>query len=1102
MCKNYETAAFSTNRLLARIRLRKFPTPFRRLCLAWLFCVCFGLSAFAQERRISGKVIDVDGVGIPGINAVIKGTATGTSTDADGNFSITPPEGETLVLVITGVGYKTIERTVGTESSITVTLEEDKIALNEVVVTGYSVDNRREVAGSVATVKAQDLTAAPSGNVEQQLQGRVAGVTVITNGQPGTTSQIRVRGFGSFENNEPLYVVDGVPVNTTDFLNPDDIETVTVLKDAAAASIYGARASSGVVVYTTKTGKRNAKKLSVSYDGVWGFTTPGNGQKMMNPDDYAAWTKKAYENSGIKDSHPQFGSLANWRIPDYILAGKTAGAMKENVDLNAARARYNVTDFTKDIYQVTAAHREGTDWYKEITGNAPLTRHTLGLSGGGENNRYYVGLSLQDQQGILKNNSFKRYAFRSNTEFNVLKNLRVGENLQFTYRQALGLSGGNGGRGVARDENHILAAFRMPTIIPIYDVFGGYAGTKAEGFNNARNPVASRDRIANNNSFDAIGFGNIYLEMEPVKGLVLRSSLGGNYRNSNFRSYDIRTYEHSENTNSFTYTEGSVYLFDWTLTNTVNYKKAIAGKHHMDVLIGQEALESGTGRMASANGINPFLTDPDYVTLNTVGNRQVSGVQYKGVRFFSFFGQLRYTFGDKYIATVVVRRDGSSRFSAAHRYGVFPAFSAAWRMSGENFMKSLAWINDLKLRAGYGTMGNSNAVDPNNQYTLYAAHIDHANYDILGQNTSSTEGYYRSQIGNPDAKWETSVTQNIGLDGSFFGNKLEVILDVWQKNTKDLLVKLPLPATNGSQAQPPYVNSAQMVNKGLDIQVITRGKAQAGNIEYELAVNGSFLDNEITNIKQGLSYLSSVNPDFRGITPIRNQLGRSLSAFYGYQVVGLFKDENEAKSVNQEGAAPGRFRFADVSGPEGKPDGKIDVNDRTFLGSPIPKFTGGVNVKIKYKNFEVATYLYTSLGNKIFNQSKWFTDFYPSFTGASISERVKDSWTPENPGATIPIFENTSNFSTNTQACSFYVESGNYLRMQNLSLAYHFPQLMRNALKAERLKVFIAANNLFTVTKYSGLDPGVGGDADNAFGVDVGNYPVTRSFTAGLSLGF
>ena len=1100
MNRKYESFIRPFQSLFARVQLKLIQCVFRRMALAILLWLCLATSVFAQERSISGKITDSNDIGIPGINVAIKGTASGTATDADGNFSISVPLG--AVLVFTGVGYKTVERAAGNESRISFSMEEDQVALDEVVVTGYSVDNRREVAGSVVVVKTQDLTAVPSGNVEQQLQGRVSGVTVITNGQPGTASQIRVRGFGSFQNNEPLYVIDGVPVNTADFLNPDDIESVTVLKDAAAASIYGARASSGVIVYATKQGKRKAKKLSVTYDGLWGITTPGEGLKTMNPADYAEWTKNAYINSRLTAPHPQFGTLSDWKIPDYLLVGDRTG-VTETIDLNAERAKYNVTDFSKPIYQVIAANRQGTNWYREVTRNAPLVRHTLGISGGGENSRYYIGFGLQDQQGILRNNGFKRYSFRANTEFNIFKNLRIGENLQFAYRQTIGLTGSNGGRGVPTDENEFLYSFLDPAIIPVYDVFGGYAGTHAGGLGYAYNSVAIRDRAANNKTFDAIGFGNVYLELEPAKGLLLRSSIGGNYRGTAGRTYTPPTYENSVTTPTYTFSESNNYSLAWTLTNTANYKKVFGGMHSADVLVGQEVLDTGTGRNITASGVNPFSADTDYITLSTVGNRKASGEQFKGVKFFSLFGQLKYTLNDKYIASAVIRRDGSSRFGAAHRYGVFPAFSVAWRVSGENFMKSAKWIADLKLRAGYGTMGNSNAVDPNNQYTLYASKLRQSYYDIAGTNSGVAEGYYRSQIGNLDARWEICTTKNIGLDGALFKDRLEIIVDVWQKDTKDLLVQLPLSGTEGFQAQPPFVNSAQMRNRGADVQLITRGKARGGSIDYELAVNGSWLQNEVSSIRDGLSYLETTNPLSRGIFPIRNQLGRPLSSFYGYQVTGLFKDANEVISAaSQDGAAPGRFRFANISGASGRPDGRIDELDRTYLGSPIPVFTGGANFRVKYRNFEVSAYLYTSMGNKIFNMGKWWTNFYAGFTGSSFSQDVKNSWTPDNLSATIPIFENVSNFSTNTQSSSFYVESGNYLRMQNLSFAYSFPSATANALKAERLKVYFSANNVFTVTRYSGIDPGVGGASDTAFGVDQGNYPVTRSLVVGISAGF
>jgi hypothetical protein len=381
------------------------------------------------------------------------------------------------------------------------------------------------------------------------------------------------------------------------------------LKDAAAASIYGARAAAGVVVYTTKKGTRN-RKLSVTYDGLVGFTTPGSGQKMMNPTDFVDWTWNAFRNSGWKPgdqnwTHPQFGTGATPVIPDYLMVGGTYG-VTGNVDLAAERKKYNVDPTAGSVYQVVRANRAGTDWYDAITRTAPVTRHSLGFSGGGENGRYFVGLGLQDQQGILLNNSFKRYTFRVNTEFNILKNLRFGENIQGTYRQVLGIGGANNGQGVANDENDILSAFRMPSIIPVYDEFGGYAGTAAKGFNNPRNPVATRDGMKNNNAFNANGVGNIYLEFNPIESLTLRSSLGGQYNNYTYWNYSRRQYENSENNSAVGYGEGSGYRFSWTFTNTAQYRKTF-GLHNVDVLVGQEALNTGQEPRFTGIRLEPVL---------------------------------------------------------------------------------------------------------------------------------------------------------------------------------------------------------------------------------------------------------------------------------------------------------------------------------------------------------------------------------------------------------------------------------------------------------------------------------------------------------------
>ncbi|MCY7351707.1 MAG: TonB-dependent receptor [Cytophagaceae bacterium] len=1059
--------------------------------------------AWAQDRRISGRVTGGDNnEAIPGATVQVKGTRNGTTTNADGAFTVAVPTGSS-VLVVSSVGYTTQELTIGNQTSVNISLASDATALSEVVVTGYTTDSKRETSGAISTVKARALTVTPSGNVEQQLQGRVSGLTVISNGQPGTASQIRVRGFGAFGGNEPLYVVDGVPVGSTNFLAPDDIETATVLKDAASASIYGARAANGVIVYTTKKGSRTARKLSVSYDGQYGFTDPGRGQEMLRPTEFAEWTWNQFRNTATQSgtapaySHPQFGTGATPVIPDYINVGGAAGVVG-TVDLAAQRLKYNISPAAGSIYQVVRANKEGTDWYDAVTNVAPVQRHSLGFSGGTESSRFYISLSAQDQKGILISNSFKRYTFRANAEFNISKRIRIGENFQATYRSVLGQGGANGGQGSASDENDVLQAIRMPSIIPVYDEFGGYAGTAAKGFNNPRNPVANREGIGNNRDFNGNLFGNLYAEYDPIDNLTLRSSLGGQYNNFYGYGYSRLQYENSENNSAFGYNEFGGFSFAWVLTNTANYKRKF-GLHSVDVLLGQEALNTGKSRSISGNGQAPFSTDPNYVSLNTVQatGRNVGSGQFPGITFNSYFGRLNYIYNDKYIVSGTLRRDGSSRFGSNNRYGVFPAGSVAWRLSSEEFMKSLSWVTDLKVRGGYGIMGNSNGVDPNNQFSLYGASLGASSYDITGSNSSTQEGYYRTRIGNPDAKWESAVTTNVGIDGTFFNGKLEVVFDVWRKDTEDLIFRLPVPDVVGTFATAPDVNIAKMRNQGIDLQIITRGKI-GSEVGYEANITGSLLKNEIVSLANNLTYITYINPGFRGITPIRNQLGYSISSFYGYKTLGLFQSKEEVNSApTQTGAAPGRFRFADTNG-----DNKITADDRTYLGSPVAKFTGGLNLRFTYKGFDIETFLYTSIGNKIWNQSKWFTDFYPSFAGAAISARVRDSWTPQNTGATVPIFEAASNFSTNSEANSYYVEDGSYLRLQNISIGYNLPATLLERVGLQRVRVFGSTNNLFTVTKYQGLDPSVGGAADTTFGIDVGNYPITRSFLFGLSVGF
>ena len=1072
--------------------------------------------ALAQTTARTGRVTgSADKAGIPGVNVTVKGTTRGVVTNSTGDFSITVPND--AVLVFSFIGYKSQEISVGAQTTLDVSLDDDATSLNEVVVTGYTTDSRRNTTGAVSTIQPQQLRAVPSSNVEQQLQGRVAGVTVITNGQPGTPSQIRVRGFGSFGGNQPLYIVDGVPTQSSQFINPDDIENTTILKDAAAASIYGARAAAGVVVITTRKGQRRAQKLNVTYDGLYGFTDPGKGLQVLSPQEQADWTWQARKNdiyqAGGTVGPDSFTNLAGGQygtgqtplLPDYLLVGKNVGVPASSVDLAAEQKKYS-TD-PSNTYLVIPSNRQGTDWYGAITRVAPISRHTLGFSGGTESSRFYLSVAAQNQAGILLNNSYSRYTFRANTEFDITKKLRFGENLQFAYIANPGTTGNLGNplgtdrnqqSSVAGDENDINLAYRMPPIIPVYNSFGGYAGTAAPGFNNPRNPVANRDAAANNTNNYFIGFGNAYLEYDVLPALTLRSSIGGTYAGTYYNYYNRAQYENSENNTNYQYGEGASQALAWTFTNTATYNYR-GGIHDVSALVGIEALNTGAGRNVGGSGLNPFVTDPSYVNIGTTtpgSTRQVSSGYSPGVTFYSQFAQVRYTYNDRYILTGVIRRDGSSRFGADNRYGVFPAVSAAWRISSENFMKGIGWVSDLKIRGGFGTMGNSNNVDPNNQYTLFASSPNNG-YDISGTNNVVAGGFYRAQLGNSAAKWETSVSSNIGFDGSFFNNKLELIVDFWRKDTRDLLFQLGLPGVVGVRASAPYVNVANMRNQGIDITAITRGNIASTGVGYEVTANGSFLQNTITATAPGTPYFTGGGTRLGGPV-VRNEAGHPLSSFYGYQVVGLFNSKEEVNAAPaQNGAAPGRFRFADTNG-----DGKIDDADRVYLGSPIPKFTGGLTLTLRYKGFDVNTFLYTSLGNKIFNNTRWFTDFYPSFTGAAIGTRVKDSWLPTHTNTTVPIFESASNFSTNTQPNSYYVENGSYLRMQYLSLGYTLPANLLNGIGFKRVRLALSATNLFTITKYTGLDPGVGGAADTNFGIDVGNYPVTRGYNAQLSFGF
>jgi TonB-linked SusC/RagA family outer membrane protein len=1029
----------------------------RRSALIFLSMVFSMGIVFAQQRTITGKVT-AEGEGpVPGVTVVVQGTTVGTLTDMSGVYSI-KVQGPSSVLVFSFVGYQSKEVTVGTQSTIDVVLVADVVAVSEIVVTGYSSQRKRDITGAVGVVETTALKAVPTGNVTNQLQGRTSGVTVVGSGQPGETSRIRIRGFSSFENNDPLYIVDGVPTQNISSINPNDVESISVLKDAGAASIYGSRASNGVIVVTTKKGGSGVK---VTYDMYTGTQLAGGGptKDLLNTKEFANLQWLVYKNDGTSETHPIYGPSSN--------ASPTLPAWAAD-----------------------------TDWYKTITNNASMSNHDVTLSGGNDNAKFFAGVGAFLQNGIIKTSYTKKYTARFNSEFKVLDGrITLGENVALNYGTNHGVTNlGEGSpiqMGPYRTQPIVPAIITKPITGTSHNFIPGeYGGTGIIArLGNSQNALADLIRANDNKNYNLSLIGSAFIDVKIMDGLNFRSRMGGTFFNGAYYNYTMATYERAENVGTPSMTEGANYGGNWTWANTVNYNKTF-GDHKISAVAGYESNRINLYRQLSGQRAGYFSDAVDYRTLSN-GQTTTTTDSYANtpITLVSQFAKADYSFRDKYLFSATIRRDGSSVFSADKRYGIFPSFSAGWRIKDESFLKDLTWLTDLKLRGSWGTMGNQLSVDPNNAFSLFGGEQNNSYYDINGTGNSSAQGFRKNRIGNPDAKWETNVTTDIGFEATI-SSKIGIVFDWYSKQTEDLLFNPELPGTAGSASQP-YVNIASMSNKGLDIELTYK------NTFGDLGFNGSAVittvNNEITKIADGVDFFDWGGSRIGSYN--RNMVGHPMSAFYGYKVVGLFKDAAEVSSAaKQDGAEPGFFRYADVNN-----DKVIDPKDRTFIGNPNPDFTYGLNLAFTYKNFDISTFLYGSQGNDIFNNNKWWVDFWPSFQGQKSQDLLYRSWTPSNTGASVPKASNKSNFSTNTVSSSYYLEDGSFLRMKNLQVGYTLPASALSKVYLKSVRVYVQAVNLFTVTKYSGLDPEIGG-GDRAFGVDSGNYPNVKQFIIGLNL--
>lgn len=1061
-----------------------------------------------RVQHIEGMVTGPEGDPLPGVTVQVKGANTGTVTDAEGKYALDVPENGTLVF--SSVGFKTQEIAVNGKSTINVKMGESSRELNELVVTGYTSQRKKNLTGSITPLKGSDLNVSPMGNIQKQLQGKVSGVHITASGEPGSDSKVRIRGFGSFTSNDPLYVVDGVPTTDISNIPSEDIENISILKDASSASIYGARAFAGVILITTKKGKYD-QPMKVDLNISYGRQYPGKGFDLLNPKQTAEWTWNAIKNGGGTPSHPQYGSGAEPVLPDYIMAGNHSGLLNSDPATAALvdPSLYNIDPSKGAFYQIVKANKKGTNWYDEVTRNAPLQNYNLSLNGGGESSRYNIQLGYYNQQGVVKQTYLKRYTIRANTEFNIHDRVKIGENIQLSLRDNPQLSNGDVG---GNEGNAIGWSYRENPLIPVHDIMGNFAGTRAAGFNNPQNPVANRYRARNDQSQTTNIFGNIYAEVALPYNIHFKSSFGGGYSNNYYNTYGYLQYENKENnpTQNYVY-EGASYSYNWVWTNTLNFKHQF-GAHNIQILLGEEAL-GGRNRNMDATGHNPFSADPNYTTISTTqsGGRIIEDGGGPVPTIFSLFAQVNYNYKDKYLFNGTIRRDGAAVFGPQKKYGVFPAFSLGWRLSQENFMKDVNWVNDLKLRGSYGEMGNSSSVPLVNQINSYAASAKAAGYDIQGTGNSIVEGIRATGFAAPATHWETNKTLDFGLDATLFHN-LDFSVDWYRRKTVGLLYAPEVEATVGFLNNYPTINVGSMENVGVDARITKRGKFSS-NWKYDITLNWSTYKNTILKISDNIDYFygNSYGASRISGNPTINKVGHSMSSFYGYKVTGLWQSQEEIDAADAKaqsalgdktatyqdgGERPGEFRFADMDG-----NGYINNDDRTIFGDPNPDFTYGIAGGLSYKNFELRFNFYGVWGAQILNYTKWYTDFYASFPGGAISTRVLDSWTPENKNTDIPIYEDRAAFSTNQEVNSYYMENGSYLRLQNLQLGYTFEDGVLSNVGIENLHVYIQGINLFTITKYDGLDPSVSG-LDETFGVDYGTYPFVRQFIVGANITF
>ncbi len=1062
-----------------------------RLLLSSAVLILLSSTVFSQ-KTVSG-VVRENTTPLAGATVEVPTTTVATRTDANGAFTINVPAGKNIIRVSFAdfVTQQVDISNITNLADVSVTLVRQNAALNEVVVTGYTGQRKKDIIGAVSVVNTADMKMTPVANVASQLQGRAAGVVVSSTGAPGGAAVVRIRGFQSYGNNDPLYIIDGVPTQDPSQINPNDIESIQVLKDAAAASIYGTRAANGVIIITTKQGK--VGRTTITYEGYLGTQRIANNQipDLLNNSEYIDYLNKT---TTTGNKHVVFGTFGSYALPDYIIvsAGFKGGVAEGDPHTDSSSLAFG------SIYQVLKTTPEGTNWFKAMIRNGLIQSHQITASGGTDKASFSVGLNYFSQQGTFKFTDYKRYTVRANSSIKATSFLRFGQNIQVSREDRLG----NDNRNEAGAWSQ---SFRMVPYIPINDILGGWGGNGVGESGNGTSPVAQLYRSKDNNDVLNKVFGNIFAELYLTKYVTVRTSFGVDNGEQAQKFISYRTYERAENQGTTQLTEQSWSFVNWTWTNTLVFQNTFAGAHDVKLLLGTEAIKHNSrGHRAYGQGFD--LDDPNFISLDlsSQADRRIENFNVGRSTLYSIFGRLDYSFKGRYLFNGTIRRDGSSVFGPENRYANFPSFGVGWRVSEESFMQGMAWLTDLKIRGGFGEVGSISNVDPANAFSTYTTAPAGTYYDIGGVNTGGiAQGYVQQRLGNPGTKWETTKTRNIGLDLSILQGKWSFTADVFKNDTHDLLVDRNRPSTEPNLIQP-KINLGTMRNTGFELTLNNKGKI-TGDLNYDLSLTFSHYKNELIKVNEEGTVLR-VALD-RLSDALITRAGDPISSFYGYKIIGFYNTPDDVTKGPTIGGLPtvvGTWMYKDVDG-----DGDITEADRIILGSPHPDFQMGMNLGLDYKNFDFTAFLFWNHGNEIFNYVKYYTDMRV-FVGGISTRVLYDSWTPSKTDAKLPqlgIGPNSgfTDFATG-KSNSFYVEHGSYLRAKVLQLGYTFPKRITDRAKVGNARIYLQATNLFTITNYSGPDPDLNllnnDNTDTYIGVDRTGFPNPKEILVGLSLSF